>query len=213
MIKFIKEQDVLLEFTGNAKTRAKLVGGQTDEFVLIRLPLTAGVRERCREGNQVVVRFIHDGTVYGFRTAVIEYTAKPFSLVFMQYPFRLETHSLRQEERIACRFRANLTVGRKTIAGKLVDISGSGCRFKSDKGYAGILSSVKPGDTLKGDFSVLGQEKPFEFNAELVSSATEDARISLGLRFSDTGSELHKKINQYVRDVGHSLSDNEVADG
>ena len=210
MIRFIKEMDVLLEFAGNSKAKAQLVGGQTDEFILIRLPLTAGVRERCREGNQVVVRFLHEGAVYGFRTAVIEYTAKPFSLVYMQYPFRVETHLLRHEERITCRFRASLDVAGRTVEGKLVDISKSGCRFKSDKSYAGLMSSTKAGDKFKGRFTVLGVEKPFEFEAELATKSQDDSSLSLGLKFTDPKGEVHEKIDRYVQEVGHSLNDNEV---
>ncbi|OPZ60944.1 MAG: hypothetical protein BWY87_00157 [Deltaproteobacteria bacterium ADurb.Bin510] len=53
----------------------------------------------------MIVRYLYNGTVYGFQTKLIEYITSPTKLFFLDYPRIIEHHDLRQEKRFPCHLR------------------------------------------------------------------------------------------------------------
>lgn len=85
-----------------------------------------------RAGDTLIVRLLHEGTVFGFRIAISRVVHEPELLLFASYPSQVERVSVRKQPRLSCaglpcRFR----VGEWVAAAVVVDISAAGCGLES----------------------------------------------------------------------------------
>ncbi len=65
---------VLLEFgTSRERVKSVYVGSVKKQHALFSVPLTTGIKAKAREGNRVTARYMHNGTIYGFQSAVADF--------------------------------------------------------------------------------------------------------------------------------------------
>jgi c-di-GMP-binding flagellar brake protein YcgR len=83
-----------------------------------------------RNGNSIVVRYLHEGSVFGFEAEIMGTIFKPVRLVFLRYPEAIQDFNLRAHSRIDCFVPATITVNEIPLEGAVVDMSRGGCRFR-----------------------------------------------------------------------------------
>ncbi len=198
---------MILEFPpARERMNCRFIGLMPDEFVAVRVPLAPGVRERFGEGAVIDFRYLHEGSLMGFRTEVILYQATPFSIAFVRYPDRIERHDLRKEKRLRCRFATTVTKNEDAWKGVTVDISEGGCRFLLDASVE-EAPEVAEGDFVSGSIMPIGAEKPFPFKARVAGNGVENGRYFLGLVFQDSGSVPPRAIYDSLKQIAEMLDD------
>ena len=112
---------------------AELLGHVEYEFLALRrsrshpgdLPAL-----RLQLGDTLLVRYLENGTAYGFRVRVLRVLQEPELLVFTSFPDSTQAHSVRSEERIACMLPCCVELGGDPAgSGLLLDVSPSGCQL------------------------------------------------------------------------------------
>jgi c-di-GMP-binding flagellar brake protein YcgR len=196
---------VLLEFFATReRVKCQFVGLSGTDFLVLRVPLTTGSRERFREGNTLTFRYLNQGSLVGFRSEVLHYMASPFSLLFVSYPMEIETRQLRDSRRVPCNFPAVLDAGSRTIKGVISDISDGGCLFVHDP--AGDEEfELRPGEQVAGSFHVLEKTKKYPFKARVTSmQACGDKRLA-GLSFDPAQTRLPDSVRDYIEEIAEFL--------
>jgi c-di-GMP-binding flagellar brake protein YcgR len=195
---------MILEFPEDReRMNCRFIGLMPDEYVVVRVPLVPGIRNRLEPDSPVELRFLEQGSLVGFRTEVIAYQATPFSLMFVRYPQRLDRHELRKEKRMECRLATLISKGDSQWKGVTVDISKGGCHCRLDAGTM-EKPDLKKGDHVKGAFQFIdGESQPFR--ATIASIGKRDGLLTLGLSFPDDKSAPPEKLYAYLQGMAAML--------
>ncbi len=198
---------MLVKFTRTTTPfKGIFIGMEPGSFFVLRLPAGAGVHDHLFEGNMVVVKYIHEGSVYGFRSSVSAYLYKKgLILALLAYPASMETHELRKEQRVDFLVPATLSSEEGSVKGFVLDISPSGCRFAMDPSYE---SSPIDFDLIKEvgiTFEIIGVQGAKQFTCRVMSVIQDTPPISLGLEFDQVESSITKGIRKYVQQVSRFL--------
>ncbi|BCS87715.1 flagellar brake protein [Pseudodesulfovibrio sediminis] len=172
---------MIMEFSNRERMNCRYVGMSRDEFILLKVPMVPGIRNRLAEGLFHQFRFLNDGTIYGFGADVLQYQASPVSLVFLSYPHEFSEYNLRNEGRVECRFPASLMVGDDTIQGFIVDMSTRGCRFVFEATTSPKIEDDAP---VMGFFSTMEGTRQYEFKGTVKTRQIQDQEKELGILFS-----------------------------
>lgn len=186
--------------------KSMYVGMEPGEYILLRLPPGAGVHDHLFEGNSAVIKFIAEGTVYGFHTSVIGYMYKKrIILVALAYPVSMETRVLRAEHRINFFVPATLTVTGNQLPGLIVDISPSGCRFTFDTAPEAQPYDFTVIKDVNLSFQLPGIQGNQVFGCLVKNVSADSNRNYLGLKFEKVNESILTEIEEYVRQVTHYL--------
>jgi len=91
---------------GVAKT--SIIGIDRDKCLIIRPPALVGIEAKLFKKNQTVVRYFHDGMIFGFRCTLIGFIKIPFPLLILSYPDAAEQLNLRKHKRLSCLLNGQL---------------------------------------------------------------------------------------------------------
>lgn len=121
---------VSLEAAAGTRVSVRLLGFVADAYLVLRdLPARHGNMDfTLHYGEQVVLRYLHEGTVVGFRSYVLNMVKEPERLLFIAYPSEIQQYALRRANRIKCTLPSQLFVQGEQLAAVLADLSETGCK-------------------------------------------------------------------------------------
>ncbi len=113
-----------------ARAGSVIRGYRKGRFILIDSPFQGKESILSVPGESCVIRFLSDGKVFGFTSALLKTYTTPASLCAIQYPEKIESVSVRQSNRIPVFFPGSVSAGSKApVPGALVDLSANGGCF------------------------------------------------------------------------------------
>jgi c-di-GMP-binding flagellar brake protein YcgR len=183
--------------------KSEVVGIDGESYLIIKTPaaLSAGLaRSHLAPGNEVVVRYLYRGTVWGFRSSILQSLVGRFRVVFITYPTEVENYDLRAAERIDARIPAAVSCRDRTVGGMILDLSVTGARLVYKTGGE---NPPKPEleETVRISAHFAGAADSCAIEA-VVRNRSEDAtRIVLGLEFRNLEPATTEQIDRYIRDV------------
>lgn len=196
---------LLLSVNGTeGKHGTELVGLNPYEYLILKMPLVPGIRSRMAPGEALTMRFIHQGTIIGFRTHIITQINKPSALIFVEYPDVLEQYELRTHKRLRCLIPAEMHSAYGINRGAIVDLSAGGCK---------MCFEVKSSDAFKKlvahDMMVLkanlfaGEESTLSCICRNVEM--EKSSLIVGVAFLDLDRDVTKRLQEYIETVSSFL--------
>jgi c-di-GMP-binding flagellar brake protein YcgR len=118
-----------IQFEGVGSAKTSIIGIDRDKCLIIRPPALVGIETKLFKKNQTVVRYFHDGMIFGFRCTLIGFIKTPFPLLILSYPDAAEQLNLRKHKRLSCLLNGQLLTDSGAFKIVILDISHSGCRF------------------------------------------------------------------------------------
>jgi len=187
--------------------KAVFVGMEEGGYIIVRFPSGSGIHDYLYEGNEVVIKYIFSGKVFGFRSEVVGYLFKKrLLLVVFSYPKEIEIHRLRKEQRIDFLVPGRLTDDGVAWEGFVVDISPGGCRFSITDTSAGAKAPFVQADAeVNITFQLVGMETEKELSCKVKSIEKHHDLISLGLEFKDADETITLAIRNYVQQAARFL--------
>ncbi|GAB4241169.1 MAG: hypothetical protein Kow00109_16480 [Acidobacteriota bacterium] len=178
--------------------RSRVVGLDPGRFIILTKPVAlspAIVQTSLVPGSELLVRYLYDGTVWGFRSRLIQVLSGNVQVIFVEYPEEIENYELRKAERIETYLPCRLSQGDIAVDAILLDLSEAGARvsYKSD-----LEIGRNPGCEVQlqipalkcGDTALL---------AGVVRTVRErEGRWVLGLQFSEGQDEMRQKVREYL---------------
>lgn len=188
---------VIVEFSRQERLTSQFVGASRDEFVLLKVPMTAGIRDRLAEGAYLQFRYLQGGKIIGFGAEVLRYQAAPVSLAFLSYPTEFSEYNLRREGRVECLFPTEIAVAGTTCDGRIVDISASGCQFIFDDG---AVPNIEDKDSIAGSFTTMEGSRKYAFKGVVMARQVRGTMNSLGIKF-DEEIEVPEIVQERLRQI------------
>lgn len=128
--------------------KGRVVGLEPYEYIIAKARMSSEVRKSLSMGGRIVVKYILDGTVYGFRTDVLNVVAKPTSLIFFAMPNTVEKLELRKSKRYDCRIESTMHTRDADYEALVVNISTDGCMISTRCNVRDPLRDTDVDDTL-----------------------------------------------------------------
>lgn len=192
---------VLMETIGTKdRSKCTFIGFSKHEYVVLRIPLSPGIRSRVAEGSVLVFRYLHQGRLIGFRAQVLHYLATPFSLLFVSYPSKTESHELRRDQRMSCQLLSEVQVGVTNYPGLVLDLSPGGCRFLFDHRSKHAPTKLGTGEIVSGKMMLPVSPQSIAFAASVVAVSREGGWTTLGLRFDHENTAFPDELVTYIRE-------------
>ena len=110
--------------------KSVLIGIENGKYMINRLPhkeLSGSVQLQRVLRSPIIIKYVYNGFVYGFRTKVLNIISNPARLLFVAYPEEIEEQSVRCHPRYECVLPAEIKIGDDVIELVIVDISKTGC--------------------------------------------------------------------------------------
>lgn len=181
------------------KIKSKLIGMEAWEYLIIKAPVGyAGIRTKLTEGNRVVIRFLQEGSVFGFEAYILAVIDKPATLLVIDYPRKIEEKSLREAKRLDCYIPCSLLVDQKPAEGSVIDISSSGCRFvvASHSGLTQINPEKDSPVIIK--FDSPAENWQFELEGVIANTSEYQTTASFGVRFNQEADKQRRHLEQLI---------------
>ena len=192
---------ILIAFNSDEENiRTNIVGFSSEEFIILRLPTIPGIRNRILENPQITARYFSEGTIYGFRTSLLNFVTKPAPLMFISYPEYVEKYELRRHRRTECRIPAVLYFAEGEYKGIIEDLSFGGCRMSFDQLKYSETQKIVQDLPLIIKFSLFAEQGMLEIPGIIKNKSVHRNRLSIGIKF-DGEEKLRQPIKQYLEEV------------
>lgn len=175
-----------------------LVGMQPDQYLIVQFPAASSVSQSLHDGMDLILRYVHFGSVYGCIVTLRGLIRKPLPLLFLTYPTQIQRIELRKVQRVACLIPATIMRSRGKRSGMIRDISTGGVLFCTKTAQETGMGSFKVGESILVSFPLLGMDGLQEFPGK-VRRVTEDReKLRLGIEFEEYSPDIREKIELYI---------------
>lgn len=177
--------------------RGKMVGVDPYNYAVASVRLPSAIRKKLKFGGQIIVKYVHQGNVFGLRTNVLNVISNPAPLVFFEFPDIIEKIALRQSSRMVCNIDGILETIDDKFDCMVVNVSESGCRISARAGARDSLAKTAVGETMVISMT-LGHLGTIKTPITIRNRSIEKGIISMGAMFLDINKDEIAIINKYL---------------
>lgn len=196
--------EVLLEIE-SLKLRIKcvLVGFETGQYIIIRLSSKDLIgnfsSEQVKSGN-LLVRYLYQGAVYGFRAEVLNVVSTPAKIFFLSYPSKIEEYVTRDRDRFDCVLPAGTMLDNDIIDMVIIDISNEGCQcvIKTSAGKSALYNQMQVNKMLDIRVQFPGKEGTYRLPGRIRNLSKGQDRITLGVKFEGLAEAASERIKEFI---------------
>ena len=203
-IRFSMELGSTIQIQFSEKSRrvnAKFIGMDPGAYIIVTLPKIEELKEQLFREEKIILRYITDGTIFGFESNVIALNVQPVNMLFLTYPRKIQSCEIRKHNRFDCTYYSHIIVSGVNYKGMITNISMGGCQFVMDQLGEHGTSEVKAGDSVNLSFQTL-EERPFEsLTGEVRNIKCSDSRVEIGIRFLDLQDNVKGVLIECIRNL------------
>lgn len=182
---------------GLAKYRSVFRGFVYPRYLIIDPPVAAGKPAIVPRDSIFIIRFLHDGLVYGFETTLIRAYTKPSQFWITEFPGKMKSTVIRKSARIKTLLPARLETETGPVTGALVDLSDGGGLFCSDNGSAKGLEKGRSGFLFA---TLPSGEKVTKLLSHIRNVQLKEGRTLLGLSFEARNEDSYLAIRSFYEE-------------
>lgn len=194
-------QELLVRFSSESgNTKTVFVGMIPYEFLVARLPRVAGITDHAGRGTTLTVRYLQEGSIYGFSTESLGFVLKPVPTLFMAPPNRLEVIDLRACPRVETSLPVEGVVGQEEFKGVIRDLSCGGMRVEiADSGQAKRVGRLEDEDVETSVAFKLGRDGDMiAVRGKILNTHRETGKLYFAMVFDDGQKEYLQRIDDYT---------------
>jgi len=176
----------------------RIVGLEPYAYSIVHVRLPKDTVARLGQDKGVIAQLHSKGTLFGFRTEVLNRVSAPAPLLFLSHPDTVERLMLRSTERVDVTLPGTIhgAFGDHDVV--LLDLAPAGCSFAARSSLNSPLRSVQPGERilLRCD---LGNGQPLMTPLTMRRVDEQKGRITIGGQFVDMTAENASLLQGYLQ--------------
>jgi c-di-GMP-binding flagellar brake protein YcgR len=185
-----------------SRLKSELFAIEEGNYLIIKLSpfqSLANFTKLVYVGTVIIIRYIHRGTLFGFKSRIKHVMIEPAKLIFIEYPEKIESKELRVHKRLDCYLPANVRIEDNTIAGTITDMSREGCQFTVK-----TVNIGKSADLLQIDNEIVvslqlpGVEEKLTITGKQKNIKKDKDNVNIGVLFSDMSIEVQEKLYDFL---------------
>lgn len=179
-----------------------MVGMEPDNYIILKTPRPyPTIKQKLYQGNQCIVKYIFQGTVFAFQTKIIDSISQPFRLLFLEYPKIIQHHDLRDYKRIDCVIPAKIVVKDEEKMAAVVDVSKRGCRVQIQIYPGDLVPAIVINDEVVLWAKFPGVEGDLEIHGRVRNIRKSRHEMVLGVVYLEISLDAQQKIAKYLASV------------
>ena len=182
----------------NKRLSSELIGIDDGKYLIVKMPplhTMENVSNLLTKGNEITVKYMYKGTMFGFQSPIIDLIHNPFKLVFIKYPEKIESYDVRGNKRVECFLPANVKIAEHIIEGSITDISRAGCLFAIETHeHEDRINLLELKNEIRMGFYLPGIEKELSIDAKQRSVKKDTDNTSIGIEFVKMDSSVQTKL-------------------
>jgi hypothetical protein len=190
--------DIRLSGTAKVKANCQLVGFVQGKHLIVTTPQVDGSYINFSRANDIVVRYIIGGSVYGFRTQALHSINKPLYMTFLEYPKVIEHVSLRGAPRVQAVIPYELE-GASDSKNQILNISATGALMQVSE--APVLGQI-----MVISFTLPNGSLVYKIPCSVKRVDITSSRTLIGISFDDTHGDF-KLIGDYLSVVFKAIQE------
>ena len=184
------------------RLKAQVLGAVPGAYIVLREVPSGGRSNNHlsaispRVGDTLLVRFLHEGVVFGFRAGVARIVMEPEYLLFISYPVRVERFSVRQQRRWVCGVPCAIISDEKADHVLMTDVNESGC---------GIVGKVQEdvavpevNNPLRITLRTPGADQPFTVEGMVRRIDATETIWQAGIAFDEAQQQMIEALMPYL---------------
>lgn len=196
---------LLVEITSlKLRIKSVMVGMEHGRYIIVRISeqdLIGNFRSEAVIDSPMVIRYMHNGIIYGFKTGVLNVVSQPAKLFFVKYPDSVEEFSVRGRSRYECVLPASTMFANDIVDMIIVDISREGCQAmikvsepRRDELYGLIQVNKKIG--MRVQFP--GSDGKYDLTGTIRNVGKEPEKIILGVLFEGFAPATKERLDKFI---------------
>ncbi len=193
-----------------SRYQTTFIGMELYEYLLFKIPVfsydlrRSGIKHKLFPGNQITVRYIYEGSVFGFQTKLIEALFMPKRLLVLEYPKAIAQHDLRSEKRTECLLPAMAKITDKETQGIIVDINQNGCRYLIKGAKDRTLPPIQMEDQIDLRCQFPGEPEEQVVSGIVKNIKKDSQEMALGIQFRKITDNLYDIISLYISAIKYA---------
>jgi len=181
--------------------RGSIIGFDAYEYIVANVRMPQAIRSSLSYRDEIIVKYLNEGTVYGFRSNILNHVTRPAPLVFFTYPNSIEKLDLRR----ASRFNCNIDGTIYTMEGKgydclVLNVSETGCMVAASANARDPLNNVDVDDDMLVAMQ-LGSLGTIKLPIAIKNISKEKGTVRFGSMFLDISDEERSLLIRYVEKI------------
>lgn len=186
------------------KLWTRMIGFKPAEYLVLDKPTEADAAGRTvtlEVDDALVIRFLKDGSVFGFRATVLSTVSFPYKLLFVSFPAEAARHSLRSSPRLQCYLPCSGRVGtREFTRGFVPDFSATGCQLRVPLDFP--ANQDEPGaKNVTLNMQLPGEAEPATAHGQVLEWQTKPRYHLLRVKFDEPQMRLFEQISVYTTEL------------
>ncbi len=185
---------------------SEVIGVEEGKYLIIRMPPLQSMGDVTRvlyNGKTIIIRYLHKGTIYGFKSRIKHFITTPVKLIFIKYPKKIENQNLRAHKRLDCYLPANAKIADNTVEGTVTNLSKEGCQVTVEKLKIENSSGLLQVDNEIGvGFQLPGVEKKILITGKQKYIKKDLDNVSIGVEFNNMDNETQERLYGFLSTAG-----------
>ncbi len=181
---------------------SELIGIEDGKYLIVKMPplhTMKNVSSLLAKENEITVKYMYKGTMFGFKSHVIELIHSPFKLVFIKYPEVIESFDVRGNKRVECFLPASIKIAEHIIEGSITDVSRAGCLFSVEAHeYEDRINLLELNNEIRMGFYLPGVEEELSIDAKQRSVIKDSDNTSIGIEFVKMDNFVQTKLFDFL---------------
>lgn len=191
-------KEVILRIPGHDHSyRGTIIGLDPYDYIIAKVRLPSSLRKSLKLGGEVVLKYVNQGTIYGFKAHVHNAISSPAPLIFFDYPDIIEKIPLRRTPRTKSNIDGILHTTDDEIECMIVNVSETGCKISTHAGTKGAIKNTQVDDALIVAMN-LGSLGELKVAVAVKNIQQEKGIISFGCMFLDISDNEMQAIQKYL---------------
>lgn len=196
--------EVLIEIEAlKLRIKCTLVGLETGQYIIIRLSdrdLVGNFRSEHIKSGQLLVRYLYQGAVYGFRAELLNVISTPAKIFFLSYPSKIEEYVMRERDRFDCVLPAGTMLDNEIVDMVIIDISTEGCQcvIKAAAGRGELYNYMQVNKVLDISVQFPGKEGIYRLSGRVRNLSKGADKITLGVKFEGLAPAASERIKEFI---------------
>jgi c-di-GMP-binding flagellar brake protein YcgR len=194
--------DVQIEVGGvDFKLQSTIVGALSKQYIILKAPSSnnsISINTKLYGGNTVTVRYLYNGTVYGFQSTLLGSIKEPVKLIFVSYPKMIASRELRALKRLHCCIPSKTLIHESEYNTIIKDINTTGCRILLKYPSGTPRPAIEVGDTLSSMVQLFPGIKEHNLTGVVKNITIDKHTLHIGVQFNTIDEALKDNIQKYI---------------
>jgi c-di-GMP-binding flagellar brake protein YcgR len=191
--------EMLVQSSGESRKSFQLIGARAGHYLIIKpTKVTAQTLRPPKKGTELVVRYIYHGLVFAFRSKVLDRSSEPDQLIFITYPAKYDELSVRKAPRVSCLLPAEFVIGKQRLPGTIVDISYTGCSWRSSNLTYELGDKLLTEGALSLSITFPGRIEAVGVKCNEKYAKQKSELMKLGLAFGNVDEQTKQVVDGFI---------------